>query len=177
MPRSAMVEGDGGNMSNSSGLDDEETPLPVLSEKQEPVARVRASVTGDFRTHETVLSTLAVEDVYEVRLSSDVGETAHFAVDAPLAPQLAVALKRQLSASRDQEVFRECPSSPRRAQLDDPGTHIFFAAVYNPDLSVERDGDRIVLMLFDALTSLHVSFQAGIAIDLCQFFAAASANL
>jgi hypothetical protein len=164
-------------MSNPPGLDDEETtPAPAPSERQGAVAPIRARAGGDFRTHETTLCTLAFEDIHEVRLSSDAGEMAHFAVDAQLATRLAVELKRQLFAPHDHKVLRQCPSSPRRAQLGDPGTHIFFAALDHPTLSVEQHGDRIVLMLFDAETSLHVSFQAGIAADLYEFFATASAN-
>ena len=172
-----MVGRPAGMMANSTGFDDEEnTPLPAPPDGRSPVAPIRASAVGDFRTHQTTLCTLAFEDIYEVRLSSDAGEMAHFAVDARLAPRLAVELKRQLSAPRAHEPLHQCPSSPRRAHLGAPGTHIFFAALDHPNLSVERDGDRIVLMLFDAETSLHVSFQAGIATDLYEFFATASAN-
>jgi hypothetical protein len=171
-----MVEPDGAAMSNPIGLEDEETtPAPAPSERQGAVP-IRASAGGDFRTYETTLCTLAFEDIYEVRLSSDAGKTARFAVDAQLAPRLAAELRRRLPGPHAHEVLRQCPSSPRREPLGEPGTHIFFTALDCPNLTVERDGDRIVLMLFDAQTSLHVSFQAGIAIDLYAFFATAQAN-
>ncbi len=164
-------------MPKSTSFEDEgNTPAPAPPDRPGVVVPVRASAGGDFRTYETTLCTLAFEDIYEVRLSSDAGGAAHFAVDAQLASRLAVELKRQLSAPSAHGVLRRCPSSPRRAYLEDPGTHIFFAALDHPKLSVEQDGDRIVLMLFDAETALHVSFQAGVAIDLYDFFALAQAN-
>lgn len=168
-----------GAMSNLTGLDDDETtPSPALSAGRARVAPIRARAAGDFRTHETTLWTLAFDDIYEVRLASDAGDTAHFAVDAELAPRLAVELNRQLAASDHHEFLGHRPSSPRRACLGEPGTHIFFAAMDRPQLSIERErgGDRIVLMLFDAHTSLHITFQVGIAIDLYEFFATVRAN-
>jgi hypothetical protein len=158
-------------MSNSTGLDDEE-PTPV--ERLQLVAPVRARAAGDFRTYETTLSALAFDDIYEVCLASEGGDVAHFAVDAQLAPRLVAELKRQLSDPDYRgEFLRQRPASPRRERLSEPGTHIFFAAMDQPHLSVERErggGDRIVLKLYDTETSLQITFQAGIAIDLCEFF-------
>jgi hypothetical protein len=157
-------------MSNSTGLDDEE-PTPV--ERLKLAAPVRARAAGDFRTYETTLSSLAFDDIYEVCLASEGGDVVHFAIDAQLAPRLVAELKRHLShPSYRGEALRQSPACPRRERLSEPGTHIFFAAADQPHLSVEREGggDRIVLRLFDTETSLRITFQAGIAIDLCEFF-------
>jgi|HubBroStandDraft_6_1064221.scaffolds.fasta_scaffold667842_2 hypothetical protein len=161
-------------MSNPTSIDDEDmTPLPVPAESRTPVASIRARAIGDFRTYETTLGTLAFDDIYEVRLASDAGHIAHFAVDTQLAPRLAAELRRQLSAPYYRHEFLgQWASGPRRALLGEPGTNIFFAAEDHPHLSIEqeRGGDRIVLMLFDAEASLHITLQVGIAIDLYEFF-------
>lgn len=165
------------SMSNSTGLDDEEfTPV----ERLKLGAPIRALAAGEFRTHETTISTLAFDDIYEVCLASEGGDVAHFAVDSQLAPRLVAELKRQLSdPDYRSEFLRHRPASPRRERLDEPGTHIFFAAMDEPQLSVERErgGDRIILMLYDTETSLHITFQVGIAIDLCEFFTTTCQNL
>lgn len=162
-------------MSNSTGIDDDEdTPLPVPPDERALVARTRAQAAGDFRTHETTLQTLAFEDIYEVRLASDSGATAHFAVDTQLAPRLASELERQLSAPYYRHaLLGQTQTRPRREPLGDPGTHIFFTVADQPRLSVEReqDGDRLVLLLFDAETSLHITLQVGVAVELYEFFA------
>jgi hypothetical protein len=168
-------------MSNSTGFDDEEnTPLLAPPDGRALVAApFRASVTGDFRTYETTFATMAFDDVYEVRLASDSGAMAHFAVDAQLAPRLAGEFKRQLSTPYYRHVLLgQRPSSPRREPLGDPGTHIFFTAADQSHLSVEREreGDRMVLMLFDAETSLNITLQVGVALDLYDFFAATIRN-
>jgi hypothetical protein len=167
-------------MSNSTGFDDEEnTPLLEPPDGRALVAPIRASATGDFRTYETTFATLAFDDIYEVRLASDSGAMAHFAIDAQLAPRLAGEFKRQLSTPYYRHVLLgQRPSSPRREPLGEPGTHIFFTAADQPRFSVEREreGDRLVLMLFDAETSLHITLQVGVALDLCDFFAATIRN-
>jgi hypothetical protein len=117
---------------------------------------------------------VAFDDIYEVRLATDGGDSAHFAVDAQLAPRLAAELERQLSTPYYRHLFLgQRPSRPRRARLGDPGTQIFFAAADRPHLSVERerDGDRVVLMLFDTEAALHITLQAAVAIALYEFFA------
>jgi hypothetical protein len=148
-------------------LDDEDKTLPPIPPEDDrdvrSVGAERADARGDFRNHLTTLATRKSGDLFQVRLVSQTGDAAHFAMDARLAERVARELERQLADHYD---FASLPAPPALLDLEGGvGTDVFFMTDDSPTISVRREevGGRIVLKVVSEDAYLRVTMHSGVA--------------
>jgi len=157
-------------------VDETTLPVPVDDEPVGEDTSIQAWATGDFRTRETTIAVHGDVGLLEVRLLSENGYCAHFALDSKLAAGVGRELEREISAFDWHHPLPAFPFQLTVTPLEDPETDVFFCEGEHPVIQVSSkpDDDRISLRVQDETAYLCITMQVCVALALRDCLLAAS---